>query len=252
MVASSFRSSPCRGVGPGPGPADAGVGSWPRVESGRTRRRRRGSHLGHGSRDYAERDSWSPSAAAACSTWRRPRPGARRRSASHALPGRRAHGRSRASRSSPCRRPRAVGAEVSHAAIVLHRASGRKRGIRGRGVAAASRPRRPGAHDRGAPRASRPGGVRRGRARRRDRRLARGDTSRHRALPGRPLPLLLDAVPRVVAGRGGVAGRLGRRALRAATLMGVNLARSTTCLPHRLQYPVGARTGTAHAAAWRR
>jgi alcohol dehydrogenase class IV len=28
--------------------------------------------------------------------------------------------------------------------------------------------------------------------------------------------------------------------------MGYNLANSSTCLPHRLQYPIGARTGTAH------
>jgi alcohol dehydrogenase class IV len=29
--------------------------------------------------------------------------------------------------------------------------------------------------------------------------------------------------------------------------MGLNLAASTTCLPHRLQYPVGALTGCGHA-----
>ena len=34
----------------------------------------------------------------------------------------------------------------------------------------------------------------------------------------------------------------------AAMAMGVNLALSTTCLPHRLQYPVGAATDTAHGA----
>ncbi|MNR99279.1 Long-chain primary alcohol dehydrogenase AdhA [compost metagenome] len=31
-------------------------------------------------------------------------------------------------------------------------------------------------------------------------------------------------------------------------MMGVNLALSTTCMPHRLQYPIGAATDTAHAA----
>lgn len=31
-----------------------------------------------------------------------------------------------------------------------------------------------------------------------------------------------------------------------AMLMGYNLANSSTCLPHRIQYPIGARTGTAH------
>lgn len=32
----------------------------------------------------------------------------------------------------------------------------------------------------------------------------------------------------------------------ASMLMGINLSNSTTCLPHRLQYPVGARTDTSH------
>lgn len=34
----------------------------------------------------------------------------------------------------------------------------------------------------------------------------------------------------------------------ASMLMGHTLALSTTCLPHRLQYPIGAATDTAHAA----
>jgi alcohol dehydrogenase class IV len=34
----------------------------------------------------------------------------------------------------------------------------------------------------------------------------------------------------------------------ASMIMGINLALSTTCLPHRLQYPIGAATDTAHAA----
>ena len=33
-----------------------------------------------------------------------------------------------------------------------------------------------------------------------------------------------------------------------AMSMGYNLANSSTCLPHRLQYPLGARTGTPHGA----
>lgn len=33
----------------------------------------------------------------------------------------------------------------------------------------------------------------------------------------------------------------------AALLMGVNLALSTTCLPHRIQYAIGPLTGTSHA-----
>lgn len=34
----------------------------------------------------------------------------------------------------------------------------------------------------------------------------------------------------------------------ASMMMGINLALSTTCMPHRLQYPIGADTDTAHAA----
>lgn len=34
----------------------------------------------------------------------------------------------------------------------------------------------------------------------------------------------------------------------ASMVMGINLALSTTCMPHRLQYPIGAATDTAHAA----
>ena len=34
----------------------------------------------------------------------------------------------------------------------------------------------------------------------------------------------------------------------ASMIMGINLALSTTCLPHRLQYPIGAATDSAHAA----
>lgn len=32
----------------------------------------------------------------------------------------------------------------------------------------------------------------------------------------------------------------------ASMLMGFNLANSSTCLPHRLQYPIGVKTGTSH------
>jgi len=53
------------------------------------------------------------------------------------------------------------------------------------------------------------------------------------------LPLFLDDPDR----------RESRRAMALASLlMGWNLANSTTALPHRLQYPVGARTDTSHPA----
>ena len=32
----------------------------------------------------------------------------------------------------------------------------------------------------------------------------------------------------------------------ASTLMGINLANSTTCMPHRLQYPIGVKTNSSH------
>jgi len=34
----------------------------------------------------------------------------------------------------------------------------------------------------------------------------------------------------------------------ASALMGCNLCNSSNCLPHRMQYPIGARTNTSHAA----
>jgi alcohol dehydrogenase class IV len=64
-------------------------------------------------------------------------------------------------------------------------------------------------------------------------------------LAGLALPRLLDAVPRTLAAADD-ADAWGSSAY-AALLMGINLANSTTCLPHRLQYPVGALTGTSHA-----
>jgi alcohol dehydrogenase class IV len=59
------------------------------------------------------------------------------------------------------------------------------------------------------------------------------------------LPRLLDAVPAAVRDPDSTDDLTS--AAYAALLMGINLANSTTCLPHRLQYPVGARTGTSHA-----
>ena len=34
----------------------------------------------------------------------------------------------------------------------------------------------------------------------------------------------------------------------ASMLMGINLGNASTCLPHRLQYPIGAKTDTSHSA----
>lgn len=53
-------------------------------------------------------------------------------------------------------------------------------------------------------------------------------------------------LPRLRTAPGDVEAR--REMAFASMIMGINLALSTTCLPHRLQYPVGAATDTAHAA----
>ncbi len=138
------------------------------------------------------------------------------------------------------------GAEVSHAAIILDRGAGRKRGVRGRGVAA---------HDAivdpelmmGAPPAVTANAGFDAIAHAVETAASRVASDTVIALSGEALPRLLAAVPELVARRHPGETAWSDAAL-AATLMGANLARSTTCLPHRLQYPVGARTGTAHAA----
>jgi alcohol dehydrogenase class IV len=53
-------------------------------------------------------------------------------------------------------------------------------------------------------------------------------------------------LPRLISDREDREARRGMSL--ASTLMGWNLANSTTALPHRLQYPVGARTDSSHPA----
>lgn len=136
------------------------------------------------------------------------------------------------------------GAEVSHAAIILDRGAGRKRGVRGRGVAAREALVDPELMVGAPPRVAAAAGF--------DAIAHAVETSASRAaspfvlaLAGAALPRLLGAVPQVVADLHDPGP--WSDASYAAMLMGVNLANSTTCLPHRLQYPVGAATGTAHA-----
>lgn len=58
--------------------------------------------------------------------------------------------------------------------------------------------------------------------------------------------VVVDWLPRLLEDLG---DREARRELSmASTLMGYNLANSSTCLPHRMQYPVGALTDTSHPA----
>jgi alcohol dehydrogenase class IV len=72
---------------------------------------------------------------------------------------------------------------------------------------------------------------------------------------GQPLTehLALDALSRValslrVAVENGASVEARTNLSYASTLMGINLGNSSTCLPHRLQYPVGAITDTSHPA----
>jgi alcohol dehydrogenase len=136
------------------------------------------------------------------------------------------------------------GAEVSHAAIVLHRGSGRKRGVRGPGVAAAVAIVDPELMAGAPPTVVASAGF--------DAIAHAIETSASRAaselvvqLAAMALPRLLEAVPGAIH-EPDKGGHLTSAAY-AALLMGINLANSSTCLPHRLQYPVGARTGTSHA-----
>ncbi|MCI0346532.1 MAG: iron-containing alcohol dehydrogenase, partial [Chloroflexi bacterium] len=136
------------------------------------------------------------------------------------------------------------GAEVSHGAIVHDTATGRKRGIRGPGVAARVAIVDPELGAGVALEVTYAAGF--------DAIAHAIETAMSRAagpitgiLSADALPRLLSAVPRAAAKPDDLDARSS--AAYAALLMGMNLATSTTCLPHRLQYPVGARTGTSHA-----
>lgn len=137
------------------------------------------------------------------------------------------------------------GAEVSHGAIVLDRIAGRKRGIRGPGIAARVALVDPELSMSGDPGLTALAGF--------DALSHAVETSVSRVagplvhqLSADALPRLLEHVPGAMADGRNLTAR--SETAYAALAMGVNLANSTTCLPHRLQYPVGALTGTAHAA----
>jgi alcohol dehydrogenase class IV len=135
------------------------------------------------------------------------------------------------------------GAEVSHGAIVLDRATRRKRGIRGPGVAARVAIVDPEVLLGAGSTVTAESGL--------DAVAHAIETSVSRAaselvatLAADALPRLLAALPRAIDDPMDLAART--QTAYASMLMGVNLANSTTCLPHRLQYPVGALTGTSH------
>lgn len=57
---------------------------------------------------------------------------------------------------------------------------------------------------------------------------------------------VLDNLPRLIKN---IDDKEARREMSfASMIMGINLANSSTCLPHRLQYPIGALTETSHGA----
>lgn len=137
------------------------------------------------------------------------------------------------------------GAEVSHAAIVTDRAAGRKRGVRGPGVAARHALVDPDLMM-GAPASVVASAGFDAIAHAIETAASRAASELVISLAGLALPRLLAGVTAAVEGSDDPAP--WSAAAYASMLMGINLANSTTCLPHRLQYPVGARTGTGHAA----
>ena len=136
------------------------------------------------------------------------------------------------------------GAEASRGAIVLQRSAARKRGIRGRGVAPRVAIVDPELVIGAGATVTASAGL--------DALAHAVETAASRVasplnilLAGEALRRLLDAIPAALADPEDVAPRAS--AAYAALLMGMNLATSSTCLPHRLQYPLGATTGTSHA-----
>jgi len=135
------------------------------------------------------------------------------------------------------------GAEASWGAIVLDLGTSRKRGLRGPGVAARVALVDPDLTVSADHRITAQAGF--------DALSHAVETAASRA--AQPLTLALSAeafrrlvvyLPRAVADPSDRVARAENAY--ASLLMGVNLANSTTCLPHRMQYPVGALTSTAH------
>jgi alcohol dehydrogenase class IV len=137
------------------------------------------------------------------------------------------------------------GAEVSHGAIVSDPASRRKRGIRGPGVAAREAIVDPELVA-GAPAAVIAAAGFDAIAHAVETAASRASSALTLQLAATALPRLLEAVPRAHAEPRDLAA--AGEAAYASMLMGINLANSSTCLPHRLQYPIGGLTGTSHAA----
>jgi alcohol dehydrogenase class IV len=138
-----------------------------------------------------------------------------------------------------------AGAEVSRGAIVLDEVKGLKRGIRGRGVAPRAALVDPALMTSCGPRVTALAGFD-AVAHAVETAVSRVSTPITRLLSVEALGQLLTALPAVVDRPDDVKARSA--SAYGATLMGINLANSSTCLPHRMQYPVGAMTRTQHAA----
>jgi alcohol dehydrogenase len=136
------------------------------------------------------------------------------------------------------------GAEVSRGAIVTDPDTGRKHGIRGRGVAPRAAIVDPELAVACPPRVTARAGFD-AVAHAVETTISRAASPVTRALALEALPRLLDAVPRAMAQPGDLAARAA--AAYGALLMGINLANSTTCLPHRMQYPLGSVAHSEHA-----
>ena len=136
------------------------------------------------------------------------------------------------------------GAELSHGAIVLDRAARRKRGIRGPGVAARIALVDPELAMSASPAITATAGFD-AVAHAIETAISRAAGPLTQTLSADALRRLLESIPVAIREPGDAEARTA--CAYAAALMGINLASSTTCLPHRLQYPLGALTGTAHA-----
>jgi alcohol dehydrogenase class IV len=137
-----------------------------------------------------------------------------------------------------------TGAEVSRGAIILHRSARRKRGVRGRGIAPRVAVVDPELVISAGQRVTAESGFD-AMAHALETGVSRAASPLNLLLAGESLRRLFKAIPDAIADPESVAARSS--GAYAALLMGINLATASTCLPHRLQYPVGALTGTSHA-----
>jgi alcohol dehydrogenase class IV len=136
------------------------------------------------------------------------------------------------------------GAEVSRGAIVLDLVANRKRGIRGRAVAPRVAIVDPVLSTGGSRQVTAEPGFD-AVAHAVETSISRAAQPFNIALAGEALRLLLPGLRRALTSPEDAGARDGNAY--AAMLMGLNLATSTTCLPHRLQYPLGALSGVRHA-----